>query len=123
MQTHCTPSSQHFALLQPTEWALSLNTVVDFDLEPGDIIRGCNGLVWATVDGESADIMLAVGDTYEVPRQQRMRFNGFDDARMVILARGPVAIRAPLRSWERTLNRWTTAIVQRWFSGGRELHA
>lgn len=123
MQTHCTPSRQHFALYQPTEWALSLDTVVDFDLEPGDIIRGCNGLVWTTVDGESADIMLAVGDTYEVPRQQRMRFNGFDDARMVILARGPVAIQPPRRSWERTLYRWKTALVQRWFPGGRELRA
>ena len=123
MKTACATSRQHFALLQPTEWALSLDRTIEFDLEPGDILRGCQGLVWATVDGQPDDIMLAPGDTYEVTRHQRMRFNGFDDARMVLLARGPVAVAAALKPWNRTVNHWASAFVERWVLGGRGLSA
>lgn len=123
MKTACASSRQHFALLQPTEWALALETSLEFELESGDIVRGCKGLVWATVDGEYQDILLAPGETYQVPRAQRMRFNGYDAARMVILARGPVAAVGPRKSWDRALNGWISGMVERWMLGGRELNA
>ena len=100
-----------------------LGRTIEFDLESGDIVLDCQGLVWATVDGQPDDIMLAPGDTYEVTRHQRMRFNGFDDARMVLLARGPVAVAAALKPWNRTVNHWASAFVERWVLGGRGLSA
>lgn len=123
MKTACASSRQHFALLQPTEWTLSLDSTIKFDLEPGDIVRGCHGLVWATVDGLPDDIMLAPGDIYEVPQPQRMRFNGFGAARMVVLARSPI-VQAQLRMpWNQAITHWASALLERWFVGGRWFNA
>ncbi len=123
MDTYCLHSRQLFALLLPTEWELSSETGFEFDLEPGDIVRGCRGLVWATVHGEHQDIMLAPGDTYAVPRRQRMHFSGFGASRMVLLTREPFTLRTPSTRWGRMFSNWSAELVERWLLGGRVLSA
>lgn len=123
MDTYCLYSRQLFALLLPTEWELQSDTSFEFELEPGDIVRGCRGLVWATVHGEHQDIMLSPGDTYVVPHQQRMYFSGFGASRMVILTREPFKLRTPRSGWGGAVSSWSAALVERWLLGGRVLSA
>lgn len=105
MNPVCLSRRDGFGLRQMSQWPLSLERSLVLTLGEGDIVRADGGIVWATVDGELQDIMLNVGDTYLVPRAQRMRFGGYDDARMSVISRAPLlprASRAALRRlWSR----------------------
>lgn len=100
----------------PDVCLVPLTRGVELDLEPGDIVRGDQGLVWATAAGERNDIMLTAGETYEAPRRQCMYVSGFDGAVMQVfrMARGS--------AWDRpaSLSSWfagSAAVLQRWMRG------
>lgn len=107
MNPVCLSRRDGFGLRQISQWPLSLERSLILRLGEGDIVRADGGIVWATVDGELEDIMLNVGDTYLVPRAQRMRFGGYDDARMSVIsgAQPLPAQSAPSRQGARACHR------------------
>lgn len=98
-----------FPLPPPHVWSVPLTRGVELDLEPGDIVRGCQGLIWATVAGERHDIMLIAGETYEVPKHQRMYFSGFDGALLQVHRRG----RGHARQGPARQSSWPARVFQR----------
>lgn len=102
-----------FPLMPPHVWSVSLTRGVELVLEPGDIVRGCRGLIWATVAGERHDIMLTAGEAYEAPQYQRMYFSGFDNALLQVYRRG----RGHTKQGSARQSPWPASMFQRWVRG------
>ncbi len=100
----------------PDVWSVPLNQVVELDLEPGDTVCACRGLVWATVAGQRCDIMLTAGETYDVPHRQRMYFSGFDDAVLQVRGRGRRSVEDRQAHQSRWVP-WPASLLHRWVRG------
>lgn len=114
MNPVCLSRRDGFGLRQMSQWPLSLERSLVLTLGEGDIVRADGGIVWATVDGELQDVMLNVGDTYLVPRAQRMRFGGYDDARMSVISRAPLRPRSPRTTLRRLWSRGRARLARLW---------
>jgi len=80
-----------------TEIRLDDQRLLTLSLRAGDLLRGEDGTVWATVDGDRDDILLGPGDVYAVPRDCDLRVSAFDHARLEIYGQGPLHYEGPLR--------------------------
>lgn len=72
-----------------TEIRLLGHRLVSLTLRAGDRLRSDCGLVWATVDGEAADVLLDRGEVHVVARDCTMQVSAFGSARLELLSQGP----------------------------------
>ncbi len=67
-----------------TEVALSDDRLLALCVRHGDLLRSDAGTVWATIDGDRQDILLAPGDMHVVTTNTIMRVSGLGDSRLTI---------------------------------------
>jgi hypothetical protein len=92
-----TPRPQPFGIGTRTEIRLDEQHLLTLSVRAGDLLRSADGTVWATVDGEPDDILLATGDVHELPRDFELRVSAFGHARLEVYGHGPLQYRMPSR--------------------------
>jgi hypothetical protein len=70
-----------------TEVALSDDRLLALCVRHGDLLRSDAGTVWATIDGDRQDILLAPGDVHVVTADTIMRVSGLGDSSLTIISR------------------------------------
>jgi hypothetical protein len=70
-----------------TEVTLSDDRLLALCVRQGDLLRSDAGTVWATIDGDRQDILLAPGDVHLVLADTIMRVSSFGDSRLTIISR------------------------------------
>jgi Protein of unknown function (DUF2917) len=86
---------QPFGVGTRTEIRLDEQKLVTLSVRSGDLLRSAGGTVWATVDGEPDDIVLAPGDGHVAPNDGELRVSAFGPARLEVYGHGPVAFDLP----------------------------
>lgn len=84
-----------FGIGTRTEIRLDEQHLVTLSVRAGDLLRGGDGTVWATVDGEPDDILLEPGDMHVAPRDGKLRVSAFGHARLEIYGRAPLLHELP----------------------------
>ena len=92
-----TPRPQPFGIGTRTEIRLDEQHLLTLSVRKGDLLRSAGGTVWATVDGEPDDILLAPGDVHVLPRDCELRVSAFGHARLEVYGHGPLQYRMPRR--------------------------
>lgn len=92
-----TPRPRPFGIGTRTEIRLDEQNLLTLSVRAGDLLRSDGGTVWATVDGEPDDILLATGDVHVLPRDCELRVSAFGHARLEIYGHGPLQFRWPRR--------------------------
>jgi hypothetical protein len=69
-----------------TEVALRDDRLLALCVRHGDLLRSDAGTVWATIDGDRQDIVLAADDVHVVRADTLMRVSGFGDSRLTIVS-------------------------------------
>ncbi|EWS55981.1 MULTISPECIES: DUF2917 domain-containing protein [unclassified Methylibium] len=90
-----TPRSQPFGIGTRTEIRLDDQHLLTLSVRAGDLLRSAGGTVWATVDGEPDDILLAPGDVHVLTRECELRVSAFGHARLEVYGHGPLHYRMP----------------------------
>ena len=70
-----------------TEVALGDDRLLALRVRHGDLLRSDTGTVWATIDGDRQDILLAPGDVHLVRADTIMRVSSFGDSSLTIISR------------------------------------
>lgn len=94
MSTRTFTDSRPFGIGTRTEIRLD-DRLVTLSLQAGDMLRSEGGLVWATVDGRTDDILLERGDVHVVVRDETMRVSAFGAARLEVYGCGPLRFDGP----------------------------
>jgi len=94
MCTRTFSDSRPFGIGTRTEIRLD-DRLVTLSLKAGDMLRSEGGLVWATVDGATEDILLERGDVHVVVGAATMRVSAFGAARLEVYGCGPLGFDAP----------------------------
>lgn len=94
MSTRTFTDSRPFGIGTRTEIRLD-DRLVTLSLQAGDMLRSEGGLVWATVDGATDDILLERGDVHVVVRDETMRVSAFGAARLEVYGCGPLRFDGP----------------------------
>lgn len=88
---------RHFGIGTRTEIRLDAQNLLTVPVRASDLLRSAGGTVWATVDGEPDDIVLAPGDVHVVPHDAELRVSAFGHARLEVYGHGPLHYRVPRR--------------------------
>lgn len=96
MRTRTLTESRPFGIGTRTEIRLD-DRIVTLSLQAGDMLRSEGGLVWATIDGRTEDILLERGDVHVVVRGETMRVSAFGAARLEVYGNGPLRYEWPQR--------------------------
>lgn len=94
MSTRTFIDSRPFGIGTRTEIRLD-DRIVTLTLQAGDMLRTEGGLVWATIDGGTEDILLGRGDVHVVVRDETMRVSAFGAARLEVYGCGPLRFDGP----------------------------
>ena len=94
MSTRTFTESRPFGIGTRTEIRLD-DRLVTLSLQAGDMLRSDGGLVWATVDGATEDILLERGDVHVVVRAETMQVSAFGAARLEVYGCGPLRFDGP----------------------------
>lgn len=94
MSTRTFSDSRPFGIGTRTEIRLD-DRLVTLSLKAGDMLRSEGGLVWATVDGATEDILLERGDVHVVVGDATLRVSAFGAARLEVYGCGPLRFDAP----------------------------
>lgn len=97
MNTRTFTDSRPFGIGTRTEIRLDGQQLLTLSVRTGDLLRSAGGTVWATVDGEPDDILLAPDDVHVLPRDCELRVSAFGHARMEVYGHGPLHYRMPRR--------------------------
>lgn len=88
-----------FGLVEASEALSGIASLAIFlvilSAQAGDLLRSEGGLVWATLDGASDDIVLERGDVHVVARDGTMRVSAFGTARLEVYGCGPLRFDRP----------------------------
>lgn len=95
MHAKKTTRASQFRVGTRTEIRLDDQRSLTLSVRAGDLLRGEDGTVWATVDGERDDILLEPGDVYAVARDCGLRVSAFGHARLEIYGHGPLHYERP----------------------------
>lgn len=83
-----TPASVHpFKWQTRTEVALRADRIRSLCVREGDLLRSEAGTVWATIDGQWADILLLTGQVHYVATDAAIRVSGLGAARLTVIGR------------------------------------
>lgn len=77
------------------QWQGQAPTARKGPVRAGELLRGEDGVVWATIDGEARDIPLDRGDVHRVERDGTMRVCAFGPARLEVYGNGPLRFEWP----------------------------
>lgn len=106
--------AERFGVGTQTEVRLDDQRLVTLPVRAGELLRSDAGIVWATIDGELDDIVLAPGDVHVVARDCELRVSAFGRANLQVYGHGPLHYRTAtlaasagsLRSIGRWLLKW-----------------
>jgi hypothetical protein len=93
-----TPRSQPFGIGTRTEIRLDEQHLLTLSVRAGDMLRSDGGIVWATVDGEPDDILLATGEVHVLTRDCELRVSAFGRTRLEVYGHGPLQFEVPRHS-------------------------
>ena len=91
-------SARRFGIGTRTEVRLDDRRLLTLTVRAGELLRSGAGIVWATIDGELGDIVLAPGDVHVVGRDCELRVSAFDRASVEVYGHGPLQYRVPRRA-------------------------
>lgn len=110
MSTRTFADPRPFGIGTRTEIRLD-DRLVTLALQAGDMLRSEGGLVWATVDGRTEDILLERGNVHVVGLSATVRVSAFGAARLEVYGCGPLQVDGP------TCEPAPVAIARAWQAG------
>jgi hypothetical protein len=101
METTKTPGSHALGIATRTTILLDHHRLVSLSMRRGELLRSARGTVWATIDGESKDIVLELSNVHRVSRDCTMLISAFGTASIEVYGHGPLQFEVPLKRTSR----------------------